>query len=288
MTKTQSNIKIIECPRDAMQGIHDFIPTQAKINYIKALLNVGFDTLDFGSFVSPKAIPQLRDTAEVYESIKDFKGSTKLLSIVANTRGAVDACKHDLIDFLGYPFSLSETFQRRNTNASIETSLDRIKEIKKLADDYDKKVVVYLSMGFGNPYGDDWNVDIVKIWTNRLADLGFDILMLSDTIGVSNPANISYLFSELIPAFPDIEIGAHLHTAKHNWKEKVESAFESGCRRFDGAINGYGGCPMAQDNLIGNMPTEHLLYFFESTNLPLNINYQAFTESVLLAGEIFQ
>ncbi len=287
MTIAPSPIKIIECPRDAMQGIHDFIATEDKIRYIRSLLQVGFHTLDFGSFVSPKAIPQLRDTAEVCEAIKDDKGNTKLLAIVANTRGAQDACQQDIIDFLGYPFSLSETFQRRNTNSSIATSLERIKEIKMLADEHGKEVVIYLSMGFGNPYGDAWNVDIVKQWTEKLADSGFGILMLSDTIGVSNPSNISYLFSELIPSFPNIEIGAHLHTAKHNWKEKIEAAYNSGCRRFDGAINGYGGCPMAQDDLIGNMPTENLLYYFDSEQVDLNINYQAFATSILLAGEVF-
>ena len=281
----ERSINIVECPRDAMQGIHDFIDTNQKIKYLQSLLRVGFHTLDFGSFVSPKAIPQLRDTAEVYEAIKDEKGVSKLLSIVANTRGARDACSHELIDYLGYPFSLSETFQRRNTNASIQTSLARITDIKSLADDHGKEVVVYLSMGFGNPYGDDWNVDIVKHWSNELANLGFKILMLSDTIGVSNASNISYLFSDLIPAFPSIEFGAHLHTAPHNWKEKVEAAYQSGCRRFDGAIKGYGGCPMAQDDLIGNMPTENLLYYFESEEANLNIDYKAFAESVLLAGE---
>ena len=288
MNENVNSIKIVECPRDAMQGIHDFIDTKEKIRYLKSLLRVGFHTLDFGSFVSPKAIPQLKDTAEVYEAIKEEKGATKLLSIVANTRGARDACSHDLIDYLGYPFSLSETFQRRNTNASIQTSLERIKEIKALADDHNKEVVVYLSMGFGNPYGDDWNVDIVKHWSNELANLDFKILMLSDTIGVGNPSNISYLFADLIPEFPAIEFGAHLHTAPHNWREKVEAAYKNGCRRFDGAIKGFGGCPMAQDSLIGNMPTENLLYFLESEDVPLEIDYRAFAESVVIAGEIFE
>lgn len=279
--------KIIECPRDAMQGIHAFIPTEKKIEYIKSLLAVGFNTLDFGSFVSPKAIPQLKDTAEVYEAIVEHKGNTNLLAIVANARGARDASSHDCIDFLGYPFSISETFQRRNTNATIAESLTRIQEIQSIASDHGKRVVVYLSMGFGNPYGDEWNVDIVKHWSNELSNLGFDILMLSDTIGVSNPMNISYLFRELIPAFPEVEIGAHLHTAPHNWREKVEAAYESGCRRFDGAIKGYGGCPMAQDDLIGNMPTENLLYYFEKLDIELSIDHRAFSQAMIEAAPIF-
>lgn len=270
-----------------MQGIHDFIPTEKKIDYIKSLLRVGFDTLDFGSFVSPKAIPQLKDTKEVYEAIYEYKGKTKLLSIVANARGARDAVEHAFIDYLGYPFSISETFQRRNTNATIEESLSRLKEIKAIADGGGKEVVVYLSMGFGNPYGDEWNVDIVKHWTAALGDEGFRILMLSDTIGVSNPSNISYLFKELIPAFPDVEIGAHLHTAPHNWLEKVEAAYENGCRRFDGAIKGYGGCPMAQDDLIGNMPTENLLYYFEKKELDVDIDHRAFSQSMMESSTIF-
>ena len=288
MSLSHDNIQIVECPRDAMQGIREFIPTESKIAYIKSLLNVGFHTLDFGSFVSPKAIPQLRDTSEVYEAIVANKTNTKLLSIVANQRGARDACTHELIDYLGYPFSLSETFQRRNTNASIAESLERIKEIKSIADEASKEVVVYLSMGFGNPYGDDWNVDIVRNWASRLIDLGFNILMLSDTIGVSNPSNIEYLFSELIPAFPNSTIGAHLHTAPHNWEEKVEVAYKSGCRRFDGAIKGYGGCPMAQDSLIGNMPTENLLYYFDSRDIETGVDHRAFNQSIMEAGNIFK
>ncbi len=287
MLETAPSIKIVECPRDAMQGLHDFIPTATKIEYIKRLLTVGFHTLDFGSFVSPKAIPQLRDTAEVYHAIHAFKGVTKLLAIVANARGANDACKHELIDFLGYPFSISETFQRRNTNATISESLERITEIKKIATDHDKEIVVYLSMGFGNPYGDDWNVDIVRHWATELATRGFKILMLSDTIGVSNPSNITYLFSDLIPSLPDIEFGAHLHTAPHNWQEKVEAAFQSGCRRFDGAIKGYGGCPMAQDQLIGNMPTENLLYYFDSIGEETHIDHKSFNTAIMEAGRVF-
>ncbi len=288
MKTSSSRIKIVECPRDAMQGIHDFIPTDRKVEYIKALLDVGFDTLDFGSFVSPKAIPQMRDTKEVYNAVADFKGDTKLLSIVANERGARDASSCELIDYLGYPFSISETFQRRNTNASIEESLVRIQEIKSIADSSHKEVVVYLSMGFGNPYGDDWNVDIVRHWSQRLVDLGFKILMLSDTIGVGNPSNISYLFSELIPTLPDVEIGAHLHTAPHNWKEKVMAAYKNGCRRFDGAIKGYGGCPMAQDDLIGNMPTENLIYFFDSMSEDIGIDHRKFNAAVMESANVFE
>lgn len=287
MTQSQRSLQLIECPRDAMQGVGDFIDTSMKIRYIKALLEVGFHTLDFGSFVSPKAIPQLRDTHEVTRAIEHFKGETKLLSIVANSRGAKDACRYDIIDYLGFPFSISETFQLRNTNATIEESLDRIRRIREIANSHGKSMVVYLSMGFGNPYGDPWNADIVEQWASKLADEGFDILMLSDTIGVSNPQNITYLFEHLIPVFPKITIGAHLHTAPHNWREKVEAAFLSGCRRFDGALLGYGGCPMAQDDLIGNMPTDKMIYYFESEDIDVGIDYASFNKAEFLAREIF-
>ena len=220
-------------------------------------------------------------------AITPYKGTTKLLAIVANERGACDACLYEAIDYLGFPFSVSETFQRRNTNASIEESIDRIMDIKKLADDHLKEVVLYLSMGFGNPYGDPWNVETVSGWVGRLYDLGFRTLMLSDTIGVSNPNNIQYLFEKLIPAYPEATIGAHLHTAPHNWREKVHAAYVSGCRRFDGAIKGYGGCPMAQDDLIGNMPTEKLVYYFDETGVTNRVNYEAFAKAQLIVQEIF-
>ena len=259
-------IKIIECPRDAMQGIKNFIPTEQKITYLNKLLKVGFDTLDFGSFVSPKAIPQMRDTADVLKGL-DLDTKTKLLAIVANTRGAAQACEFEEIRYLGYPFSISETFQLRNTNATIEDSLGRLMRIKELADQAGKEVVVYLSMGFGNPYGDPWNVDIVAHWVEQLSQRGFSILQLSDTIGVATPDSIAYLFSGLIPQYPNIEIGAHLHTKPNEWEAKIQAAYSNGCKRFDGAFKGYGGCPMAKDDLTGNMPTEQILHFFNNLNL---------------------
>lgn len=255
-------IKIIECPRDAMQGIKDFIPTEKKVQYIQSLLRVGFDTIDFGSFVSPKAIPQMVDTAEVLSQLDLSKTQSKLLAIIANTRGAEDASKHPEINYLGYPFSISENFQMRNTHKTIAESVVTLNEILELADQTNKEVVVYISMGFGNPYGDPWNVDIVGDWTERLAKMGVRILSLSDTVGTSNPENIHYLFSNLIPKYPHIEFGAHLHTTPTSWYEKVDAAYKAGCERFDGAIQGFGGCPMAKDELTGNMPTEKLLSYF--------------------------
>lgn len=264
-------LKIIECPRDAMQGIKDFIPTEKKVQYIQSLLRVGFDTIDFGSFVSPKAIPQMVDTAEVLSQLDLSKTESKLLAIIANTRGAQDASKHSEIDYLGYPFSISENFQMRNTHKTIAQSVVALNEIMEIADATRKEVVVYISMGFGNPYGDPWNVDIVGDWTERLAKMGVKILSLSDTVGTSNPENIDYLFSNLIPKYPHIEFGAHLHTTPTSWFEKVDAAFKAGCRRFDGAIQGFGGCPMAKDELTGNMPTEKLLSYFTSKKCnPLN------------------
>ena len=251
--------KIIECPRDAMQGRHDFIPTERKADYLQQLLKCGFDTLDFGSFVSPKAIPQMRDTAEVLARLDLSATETKLLAIVANRRGAKDALQHPEIDYLGYPFSISETFQLRNTNATLAESVDRVKQIQEMVRAAGKELVIYISMGFGNPYGDPWNVEVVEQWVNQLAELDIRIFQLSDTVGVSNPASISYLFGNLIPRYPDLEIGAHLHTTPTTWYEKVEAAYTAGCRRFDGAVRGFGGCPMAKDDLTGNMATENLL-----------------------------
>ncbi|GFZ88366.1 hydroxymethylglutaryl-CoA lyase [Aquaticitalea lipolytica] len=257
-------VKIIECPRDAMQGIKDFIPTDKKVQYIQSLLRVGFDTIDFGSFVSPKAIPQMVDTAEVLSKLDLSKTSSKLLAIIANTRGAEDASKHGEIDYLGYPFSISENFQMRNTHKTIAQSVVTLSEILEIANKTNKEVVVYISMGFGNPYGDPWSVEIVGEWTERLAKMGVKILSLSDTVGTSNPENIDYLFSNLIPKYPQIEFGAHLHTTPNTWFEKVDAAHKAGCKRFDGAIQGFGGCPMAKDDLTGNMPTEKLLSYFTS------------------------
>ncbi|MFY9310437.1 MAG: hydroxymethylglutaryl-CoA lyase [Bacteroidia bacterium] len=280
-------MKLIECPRDAMQGIHDFIPTEKKAAYINSLLNVGFDTIDFGSFVSPKAIPQMRDTAQVLEQLDLSTTKSKLLSIIANVRGAQDAVEFEEISYLGYPFSISETFQQRNTNASISESLSRVEEIQDLCVRNKKQLVVYISMAFGNPYGDEWSSDVAIAWTRRLAKLGIKIIALSDTIGVSNPENISFLFSRLVPEFPGIQIGAHLHTTPDTWEEKVHAAYTSGCRRFDSAIKGLGGCPMAADKLTGNMPTENLLSYFKKKNIPTGIDDKAFAEAMILAGTTF-
>ena len=280
-------IQLIECPRDAMQGLEEFIPTQDKVKYINQLLKVGFHTIDFGSFVSPKAVPQMKDTAEVLASLDLEQTKTKLLAIVANVRGAEDACAFEEIDYLGYPFSISETFQLRNTNATIDDSFQRLSKISEIAKDNGKEMVVYISMGFGNPYGDEWNTGIVKQWTEKLANMGIHILSLSDTIGVANPESISYLFGDLIPSYPNIEFGAHLHTQPHNWKEKIIAAYQNGCRRYDAAIKGYGGCPMARDELTGNMPTENLVYYFEEIEEELNIDRKAFNQSLSIAMDIF-
>ena len=280
-------LHLVECPRDAMQGMKEFIPTEKKVKYINSLLKVGFQTLDFGSFVSPKAIPQMADTAQVLGQLDLSDTKTKLLAIVANMRGAKDAAQHGAIQYLGYPFSISETFQLRNTNATIEESLDRVKNIQDLCLQNSKEMVLYISMGFGNPYGDDWNVDIVQKWVSELAKLDIKIFSLSDTIGVSTPDSISYLFSNLIPAYPELSFGAHLHTQPHNWKEKVESAYKSGCRRFDGAIKGYGGCPMAKDDLTGNMPTEHMVNYFDELQVLENFDHQAFSKSMYLSNDTF-
>jgi hydroxymethylglutaryl-CoA lyase len=255
-------VKLIECPRDAMQGIKDWIPTSLKAQYIQALLRCGFDTIDFGSFVSPKAIPQMKDTAELLSMLDLSKTESKLLSIVANVRGAQDAVKHEEIQYLGYPFSISENFQMRNTHKTIEQSIDILQEILNLSEANNKEVVAYLSMGFGNPYGDPWSVEVVGEWTEKLAGMGVKILSLSDTVGTSTPEIITYLYSNLIPKFPEIEFGAHLHTTPTKWHEKVDAAYKAGCRRFDGAIQGFGGCPMAKDELTGNMPTEKMLSYF--------------------------
>ena len=266
----QHKIKIVECPRDAMQGIKQFIPTQKKVQYIQSLLRVGFDTIDVGSFVSPKAIPQMVDTAAVLSQLDLSNTKSKLLTIVPNLRGAQDACKHDNIDYLGYPFSISENFQMRNTHKTIAQSIGVLQDILALCAKHNKTLVVYISMGFGNPYGDPWSVDIVAQWTETLAKFGVQILSLSDTIGSSTPKTINYLFSNLIPAYPNIEFGAHLHTTPALWFEKIDAAYHSGCTRFDGAIQGFGGCPMAKDALTGNMPTEKLLsYLTQQKNNPL-------------------
>ena len=277
-------IKIIDCPRDAMQGIHEFIPTETKIEYLNKLLKVGFDTLDFGSFVSPKAIPQLKDTAEVLANLE--LSDTELLAIVANTRGATDACNHNEIKYLGFPLSVSEEFQKRNTNKSIDEALDNVKAIQDLCAKHDKEQVVYLSMGFGNPYGEEWSPEIVGDLTLKLSDIGVKIIQPSDTIGVSNPNNIKPLFETLIKSFSDIEFGAHLHSNPRTWAEKIEAAYEGGCRRFDGAIKGYGGCPMAKDDLVGNIATENMIKLLgEKENL--NLNQDALASALVYSQKVF-
>lgn len=280
-------VKLIECPRDAMQGIKPFISTQQKVLYIQSLLKCGFDTIDFGSFVSPKAIPQMQDTAEVLAQLDLSETQSKLLAIVANVRGAIDACQFREIDYLGYPFSISENFQMRNTHKTIDESVKVLQEIISLALKHDKKVVAYLSMGFGNPYGDPWNVDIVAQWTERLANMGVEILSLSDTVGTSSHETISYLFSQLIPAYPNIEFGAHLHTTPSDWFEKVDAAFQSGCYRYDGAIQGFGGCPMAKDKLTGNMPTEKLITYFNTQQADTGVKMTSFESAYNKSMEVF-
>lgn len=270
-----------------MQGLKSFIPTATKAAYINQLLKVGFDTIDFGSFVSPKAIPQMRDTAQVLAALDLSDTSSKLLAIVANQRGAHDAIEFPEINYLGFPFSVSETFQMRNTNSSIEESLTRVEDIQAICQKSGKEMVLYISMGFGNPYGDPWNVDIVSKWVDRLVGLDIKIFQLSDTIGVASPESISYLFEHLLPAYPDIEIGAHFHTTPTTWREKVSAAYENGCRRFDGAIKGFGGCPMAKDDLTGNMPMEHLIDYFEATEENHGVNLSLFGRATQQALEVF-
>jgi len=281
------NVKIIECPRDAMQGIKMFIPTEKKITYIQSLLRVGFDSIDFGSFVSPKAIPQMQDTAEVLAGLDLSQTKSKLLAIVANTKGAETASQYKEIQYLGFPFSISENFQMRNTHKTIAESIVTLQEILEIANKSNKEVVAYLSMGFGNPYGDPWNVEIVGEWTEKLAQMGVKILSLSDTVGSSTPEIINYLFSNLIPKYPTIEFGAHLHTTPDKWHEKVDSAYKAGCRRFDGAIKGFGGCPMAKDDLTGNMPTEKMLSYFTAEKVNTNTNILSFESSYNEAKKIF-
>lgn len=280
-------VKIIECPRDAMQGIKAFIPTEKKVDYIQSLLRVGFDTIDFGSFVSPKAIPQMVDTAEVLAKLDLSQTRSKLLAIIANTQGAEMASKHKEIQYLGYPFSISENFQMRNTHKTIAESLITLQEILDIANATDKDVVAYLSMGFGNPYGDPWNVEIVGEWTERLSNMGVKILSLSDTVGSSTPEVIDYLFSNLIPKYKHIEFGAHLHTTPDKWFEKVDAAYKSGCRRFDGAIQGFGGCPMAKDDLTGNMPTEKMLSYFTTQKASTETSPMSFESAYNEATKIF-
>lgn len=287
----QMPLKLVECPRDAMQGIHEFIDTDLKAAYINLLLQVGFDTIDFGSFVSPKAIPQLRDTAEVLSKLELGNTKSKLLAIVANLRGAQEAVSHELISYLGFPFSISETFQQRNTNSSIAQSVDTVKQLLELCDKHDKTAVIYLSMGFGNPYGDEWNTEIVEKWTHELIGHGAKILALSDTTGMSTPERIKEIVPTLIKRVENlnqgIEIGLHLHSTPYTRFEKIEAAYESGCRRFDSALKGFGGCPMATDDLTGNMATEDLMSYLNSKGEVLNLNMEKWQEAVTFSARIF-
>ena len=282
-----NSIKLVECPRDAMQGIHDFVPTVLKAEYLNLLLKVGFDTLDFGSFVSPKAIPQLRDTAEVLSLLDLEASSTKLLAIVANLRGVEAAILHPEISYLGFPFSVSETFQQRNTNSSIAQSMDTVKQMLELCAAKDKTAVIYLSMGFGNPYGDEWNEEIVEYWADQLVNAGVQILALSDTTGVSSPEKIRTLLPALVARFLNTEIGLHLHSTPLSRYEKIEAAYESGCRRFDSALKGFGGCPMAADDLTGNMATEELIAYLHRKNESLGLDMEKWQEAMILSAKVF-
>ncbi len=287
MSKDQATIKIIECPRDAMQGIHDFIPTQVKADYINALLGIGFDTIDFGSFVAPQAIPQLKDTAEVLDKLDLSQSATKLLAIVANLRGAKTAAAFEQIHYLGFPFSVSEIFQIRNTNATIEESFATVCRIQDVCLQQQKTLVVYLSMGFGNPYGEKYSPELVARWVDRLSSVGIGILSFSDTVGVAKPESISALYEHITPNFPEVEFGVHLHSHPHTRIEKLEAAFKSGCSRFDGALLGFGGCPMAKDDLVGNMATEVMVDFFKAKELSLQLDEAALFEAQALATQLF-
>ncbi|QEM09440.1 hydroxymethylglutaryl-CoA lyase [Mucilaginibacter rubeus] len=280
-------IKITECPRDAMQGIHDFITTDVKAEYINLLLQVGFDTIDFGSFVSPKAIPQLQDTAEVLKKLDLSSTSSKLLAIIANYRGAEDAVKHEEITYLGYPFSISETFQLRNTNSTIEQAFETVQRINELSNENGKQLLVYLSMGFGNPYGDEWNTGIIEHWAEKLVAEGIKNIALADTIGIANAEQISSIYPNLCHLFPDTEFGIHLHSTPDTWQPKIAAAYQSGCKRFDTALKGYGGCPMAKDDLTGNIATENLIAYLNTQDEPTGLNMDKFKEAMDYSGRVF-
>jgi hydroxymethylglutaryl-CoA lyase len=284
---SQKSIKLIECPRDAMQGWKKFIPTEKKIEYINSLLKVGFDTIDFGSFVSPKAIPQMADTSEVIKGLNLGLGNTKLLAIVANWKGAEEASVFDEINYLGFPFSVSETFQQRNTNSSIEESLGRVEDIQNLCIKTGKQLVVYISMGFGNPYGDRYSEEMVFEWVNRMVQMDVSIISLADTVGVATAEQVFDITSYLVESLPGTEIGVHLHSTPQNWEEKLTAAVKADCKRFDGALKGIGGCPMADDELVGNMDSELMINYFEQNNLLSGLNKEALAESLRIAGEIF-
>jgi len=281
------DIKIIECPRDAMQGWKNFIPTEKKIEYINSLSQIGFDTIDFGSFVSPKAIPQMADTKEVIRSLQLGVSNTKLLAIVANVRGAEEASVYDEITYLGFPFSVSETFQQRNTNSSIAESLTRVEEIQKICTKNDKRLVIYISMGFGNPYGDMYSEEVVFSWINKIIEMGIKTVSLADTVGLAKPEQVYSMTRYLIGQLPQVEIGVHLHSRPDNWKEKLDAAVNAGCKRFDGALKGFGGCPMANDDLVGNMRTEWMIDYFKKKELLNGFNEDALAKSLQLASEIF-
>ncbi|HEY5464100.1 MAG TPA: hydroxymethylglutaryl-CoA lyase [Hanamia sp.] len=280
-------IKLIECPRDAMQGWKNFISTQKKIEYINQLLKVGFDIIDFGSFVSSKAIPQMADTKEVIRQLSMVNTETKLLAIIANVRGATEAAEFEKISYVGFPFSISPTFQMRNTHSTIEKSLKTVKEIKKICDKSRKELVVYISMAFGNPYGDEYNEDIVLDWINKIVGEGIYIISLADTVGLAHPSQVSSIVKKVISAFPEIETGVHLHSTNINWKQKIDAALENGCLRFDGALKGYGGCPMAEDELVGNMNTELMIPYFKQLGFLKNINEGALLKASEMASKIF-
>jgi len=280
-------VKLIECPRDAMQGWKEFIPTPSKIEYINSLLKVGFDTIDFGSFVSPKAIPQMADTKEVLKGLTPSSGGTKLLAIIANTRGAEEAAAFDEISYLGFPFSVSETFQQRNTNSSIAQSLQRVQEIQDICIKKNKQLVVYMSMGFGNPYGDDYSEQIVFDWVNKITALGINIISLADTVGLATHELVYSVTNYLVRELPGCEIGVHLHSTPQNWREKLEAAMNAGCMRFDGALKGIGGCPMADDELVGNMDTERMIEYFDEKKLIGKLNKEWLAKSLQLAEKIF-
>jgi len=281
-------MKLIECPRDAMQGLHEFVPTEVKAKYINLLLKVGFDTIDFGSFVSPKAIPQLGDTKEVLSLLDLTYTKTKLLAIVANLRGAEEAIQHEAITYLGFPFSISETFQQRNTNSSITQSLATVEEMLNLCNKHQKTAVVYLSMGFGNPYGDEWNAEIVEKWAEILVDKGVKILSIADTTGVSTPEKITAILPPLIKKFTNTEIGIHLHSTPFSRIEKIKAAYDAGCKRFDSALKGYGGCPMAADDLTGNLATEDLIHFLQQKGEALNLDLDKWQEAISFSAKVFE
>jgi len=287
MMQSNNTISLIECPRDAMQGWKHFIPTQKKIDYINALGKVGFDTIDFGSFVSPKAIPQMADTKEVVKGLRIDPLKAKLLAIVANIRGAEEAVVFDSISYLGYPFSVSPTFQHRNTNSTMEASLEMVEEIQNLCIKNQKELVVYISMGFGNPYGDQYNEAIVKEWVDKIVKMEIGIISIADTVGLATPEQVGSILTKLIPAYPHTTIGVHLHSTATNWKAKVAAALKAGCTRFDGALKGIGGCPMANDELVGNMDTELMIPYFNELNLLNNLDRMALSECSKMAGEIF-